>query len=231
MHYILIYLGIDYQTLRDELLAGSRLPSPTFSVRKISHLIQTCWLADPIERPSFTKIKEQLFQSCPVLSRDSENDTTYYLSILSDNSMHDQYKQIQEANPMFECSRIDDNNKDNTIEEKTTIAKITSRTEIDNVPDIDIHNVLNAKNCEPLISSSQSEQHTDANDSCVNEKYIGKEEEGLPLLKTNCCQKELAKEDAFLHQLNIDHNNYLENAKIVPSQETTVLVNESALIV
>ena len=56
-------IGLDYRTLRDELQAGSRLPSPTYGTQNMSHLIQTCWLADPIERPSFTKIKSQLQQS------------------------------------------------------------------------------------------------------------------------------------------------------------------------
>ena len=229
IHRIPTYLGIDYQTLRDELLAGSRLPSPSFSVHKISHLIQTCWLADPIERPSFTKIKEQLLQSCPVLSRDSENDTSYYLAILSDNSMRDQYKMIQESNPMFECINGDDNNEDSTDDETMVIASITSSTTLENEPNIDTHNAQVTNNCVVLISSTQSQQNTVDNEICLSGKDVGKEEEVEPLLKTNCCQRELTKEDVFLPQLNIDHNNYLQNVKTVPSQDITVLVNESSI--
>ena len=230
IHRIPTYLGIDYQTLRDELLAGSRLPSPSFSVPKISHLIQTCWLADPIERPSFTKIKEQLLQSCPVLSRDSENDTSYYLAILSDNSMRDQYKKIQESNPMFEYINGDDNNEDSTDDETMVIASITSSTTLENEPNIDTHNAQVTNNCVVLISSTQSQQNTVDNDICLSGKDVEKEEEVEPLLKTNCCQRELTKEDAFLSQLNIDHNNYLQNVRTVHPQDITVLVNENSLI-
>ena len=180
-----IYLGIDYRTLRDELVAGSRLPSPSFSVPKISHLIQTCWLADPIERPSFTKIKEQLFQSCPVFNEASGNDTTYYLSMLSDNSMHVQYKQIQESNPMFESIKGNDNYEDNTDEETTVISTITYNTALENGPNIDTCYVEGTNNSAALMNSTHLQSNTDVNDTYLREKVKWKEEEGLSLLKTN----------------------------------------------
>ena len=101
--FYVFHIGIDYQTLRDELLAGSRLPSPTYSTPKLSHLIQTCWLGDPIERPTFTKIKEQLHQSCDVLSPQSslEAKSSQYLTLLSDDSMRNQYNMIQQCNPLY----------------------------------------------------------------------------------------------------------------------------------
>ena len=93
---------MDYQTLRSELLAGSRLQNPTYSTPKISHLIQTCWLADPIERPTFTKIKEQLQQSCHVFICEADKGTNNNLALLSGSSMRNQYLQMQKCNPMFE---------------------------------------------------------------------------------------------------------------------------------
>ena len=93
---------MDYQTLRDELLAGSRLLNPTYSTPKISHLMQTCWLADPNERPTFTKIKAHLQSSCRILSTVPKNEIHQYINLISDNSMHNQYKMIQRCNPMFE---------------------------------------------------------------------------------------------------------------------------------
>ena len=102
---------MDSQTLRDELLAGARLPSPTYGNPKLSHLIQTCWLADPIERPTFTKIKENLKQACLVTTKNlyTESKSTDYLSLLSDISsqMHKQYKMIQESNPLYELDKPD----------------------------------------------------------------------------------------------------------------------------
>ena len=102
---------MDSQTLRDELLAGARLPSPTYGNPKLSHLIQTCWLADPIERPTFTKIKENLKQACQITTKNlyTESKSTDYLSLLSDFSsqMHKQYKMIQESNPLYELDKPD----------------------------------------------------------------------------------------------------------------------------
>ena len=102
--FILPFLvtGMDYQTLRSELLAGSRLQNPTYSTPEISHLIQTCWLADPIERPTFTKIKEQLQQSCHVFICEANKGTNNNLALLSGSSMRNQYLQMQKCNPMFE---------------------------------------------------------------------------------------------------------------------------------
>ena len=99
---------MDYRTLRDELQAGSRLPSPTYGTPKVSHLIQTCWLADPIERPSFTKIKSQLQQSLDISVSAVDHKNNDYLKILSDNSMYNQFKMIQESNPMFKKEGRDD---------------------------------------------------------------------------------------------------------------------------
>ena len=102
---------MDSQTLRDELLAGARLPSPTYGNPKLSHLIQTCWLADPIERPTFTKIKENLKQACQITTKNlyTESKSTDYLSLLSDISsqMRKQYKMIQESNPLYELEKPD----------------------------------------------------------------------------------------------------------------------------
>ena len=103
---------MDYRTLRDELQAGSRLPSPTYGTPKMSHLIQTCWLADPIERPSFTKIKSQLQQSLDVSASAVDRKNNDYLKILSDNSMYNQFRMIQESNPMFKKEGRDYQNTD-----------------------------------------------------------------------------------------------------------------------
>ena len=104
---------MDYQTLRDELLAGSRLPNPTHSIPKISHLIQTCWLADPFERPAFTSIKEKLHESCYLLNPQSvEAKSTHYLALLPDDTMRNKYNLIQECNPMYR-KKEDENDEGN----------------------------------------------------------------------------------------------------------------------
>ena len=100
---------MDYRTLRDELLAGARLPNPTYSTPKISHLIQTCWLADPIERPTFTKIKRKLRESGNKGLDPDTDDTDYrYLKVLSSSAMRNQYKMIQESNPLYNVKENND---------------------------------------------------------------------------------------------------------------------------
>ena len=96
---------MDYRTLRDELLAGARLPNPTYSTPKISHLIQTCWLADPIERPTFTKIKRKLRESRNKGVDPDTDDADYrYLTVLPTSAMRNQYKMIQESNPLYKVN-------------------------------------------------------------------------------------------------------------------------------
>ena len=89
-------------------MAGYRLTNPAYSPPNISHLLQTCWLADPSERPTFTMIKETLRNVCPFLNPDVKQDSNNYLTLLSDNSGQTQYKMIQECNPLYqkEKSRI-----------------------------------------------------------------------------------------------------------------------------
>ena len=110
-------IGLDYRTLRDELQAGSRLPSPTYGTPKMSHLIQTCWLADPIERPSFTKIKGQLQQSSDISASVVDSKHNDYLTILPDNSMYNQFKMIQESNPLFKKEESNYQNTDHQTNE------------------------------------------------------------------------------------------------------------------
>ena len=102
---------MDSHTLRDELLAGARLPSPAYGNPKLSHLIQSCWLADPMERPTFTRIKENLKQACQNTTKNlnTESKSSDYLSLLSEFSsqMHKQYKMIQESNPLYELDKPD----------------------------------------------------------------------------------------------------------------------------
>lgn len=235
--WYLFYIGIDYQTLRDELLAGSRLPSPTFSIPKISHLIQTCWLADPIERPTFTKIKDTLFQSCPVLSRESENDTSYYLSVCAYNRMRDQYKLIQESNPMFNSPKNDDQDDECVTTERHLIKPILSsdsflELESDVVIDNrDAEETCGDSNEATLENTTQLQGNTNVLVKNIRESDIAEEEDRAPLLKTNCCQREMRTKEAFLSQLNIDENNYLQNMKAKSSGEASALMGQSSVLI
>ena len=92
-----VFPGIDSRTLLRELQSGMRLPNPTLSTPNISHIMQSCWLADPTERPTFSKTREALFDE---LQRETEKHNSYqdYLSRLVSNVGHKQYKSIRETN-------------------------------------------------------------------------------------------------------------------------------------
>jgi hypothetical protein len=93
----------------------------------MSHLIQTCWLGDPIERPTFTEIKETLHQSCNVLNPPSslEAESSHYLTILSDDSMRKKYTSIQKCHPFY--GRNEDQTEDDDAEPAVPVCNATSR--------------------------------------------------------------------------------------------------------
>ena len=94
--------GIDYATLRKQLSNGMRLNHPNLATPNVSHILQTCWLPEPSARPTFSKIKQYLFED-EQFPRDLLNN----VQELSHSSKEDvskmvkQYRSIQECNPMF----------------------------------------------------------------------------------------------------------------------------------
>ena len=89
--------GIDASTLLKELQSGMRLPNATLSTPNISHIMQSCWLADATERPSFSKTREALFDE---LQRETKKLNNYqdYLSRLESDLGKIQYKSIRQTN-------------------------------------------------------------------------------------------------------------------------------------
>ena len=202
-------IGIDYQTLRDELLAGSRLPSPSYSTPKLSHLIQTCWLGDPIERPTFTKIKEKLHQSCDVLNPRSslEAKSSQYLTLMSDDSMRNQYNLIQECNPMY--GRNDDHTEmdddDGNAESEVVVYNATSSS-------------LSYPYLKIPSASEETKDIEMLNDVDSSNGYMGLEcEAELFLFDT---KKYDNNDEVFLNHLEVDRYNYLQKS-MRPSKDAT----------
>ena len=96
--YFTEILGMNSQTLLHDLVAGMRLPSPIASTPRISHLIQTCWLAAPTERPSFSKIKQVIYDELLDAKKDSVQNVEDYLLMLRYNEGQTQYKAIKSCN-------------------------------------------------------------------------------------------------------------------------------------
>ena len=204
---------MDYQTLRNELLAGSRLPNPTYSSPKISHLIQTCWLADPIERPTFTKIKENLHNSCPILNPDAKQGPNYYLSLKSDDdAMHIQYKMIQQCNPMFE-KREDVPNKPTQSTQGASYSYFESKPS-------DVTNITT------LNSTSNEADVLNYVDPEKEYGELGEAAEEATFLDKPAYDKD----DVFSDQGDLDYNNYLKDTK-QPSKKSILLVGECSHVV
>ena len=127
-----VFPGIDTSTLLKELQSGLRLPNPTLSPPNISHIMQSCWLADPTERPTFLKTKDALFKE---LQRGAEKRNNYqdYLSRLDSELGEKQYKSIRKTN--FKTSDIQKNiNEDDNT---NALSNIVPETEPIGIDDID----------------------------------------------------------------------------------------------
>ena len=98
----LIFIGIDYQELKQELLGGFRLSNPNYSPPEISHMIQTCWLPDPNERPTFTTLKQITWESLSTCNRDGCNASQFSFTSSTNDEMHTRYKTIRNCNHVYQ---------------------------------------------------------------------------------------------------------------------------------
>nr|XP_023029901.1 vascular endothelial growth factor receptor 1-like [Leptinotarsa decemlineata] len=54
------YSGIEAENLHPKLLDGYRMESPEFAPTDIYHIMTECWAANPLSRPSFTKLSDRI---------------------------------------------------------------------------------------------------------------------------------------------------------------------------
>ena len=54
--------GNDYRILKSQLSSGTRLPRPNHCPQRLFPFIRNCWNENPLDRPSFTEIKEKMYQ-------------------------------------------------------------------------------------------------------------------------------------------------------------------------
>ena len=80
-------------------------------------MVQTCWLAEPSARPSFSNLKEALYNDAQFPKHVVEKSQGFYLPVGEESgALQKQYQQIQESNPMYKFPKKDDDMKDNTDE-------------------------------------------------------------------------------------------------------------------
>ena len=150
--------------------------------------------------------------------------------------MRDQYKLIQESNPMFNSPKNDEQDDEHVTTERNLIKPILSSDsflELESDVGIDNHDV--EENCgdskeSRIKNSTQLQENKNTLDKNIRESDIAEEEDRAPLLKTNCCQREMRTKDAFLSQLNIDDNNYLQNMKAKPCTEASALIDQDSVL-
>ena len=150
--------------------------------------------------------------------------------------MRDQYKLIQESNPMFNSPKNDEQDDECVTVGRNLITPILSSDSfLELESDVDIDNRDVEETCRDsnegtLKNSTQLPGNTNILGKNIRESEIAEEEDRAPLLKTNCCQREMRTKEAFLSQLNIDENNYLQNMKSKPSAEASALMDQSSVL-
>ena len=162
-----VFPGIDTSTLLKELQSGLRLPNPTLSPPNISHIMQSCWLADPTERPTFSKTRDALFKE---LQHETEKRNNYqdYLSRLESGLGEKQYKSIRETNSKTSdiqknISEHDNTNAMSNIVPETEQIGIddTDRPENNQNDVIEMHSSLNLSRSFPFIDDDIISINTD----------------------------------------------------------------------
>ena len=131
---------------------GFRLSNPTYSPPEISHMIQTCWLPDPNERPTFTTLKQITWECLSAFVRTESNANQFNFTSSINDEMHTRYKMIKSCNPVYQ--------KQNNSENKDEY--------IQGYADLEMPRVIESSNIRPTV------------DKCMVE-YSGESEEESPL--------------------------------------------------
>ena len=85
------------------MLNGFRLTNPKYSPPEISHMVQTCWLPDPKERPTFTTLKQIAWESVFASQRESDGAINIFSSTVTKNKRPNRrYKKMRKCNSVYQ---------------------------------------------------------------------------------------------------------------------------------
>ena len=115
-------------------------------------MIQTCWLPDPNERPTFTTLKQITYESLSTCIRTECNASNFTFTSSTNDEMHTRYKMIKNCNPVYQ-KQNNSGNKDEYIE---------------GYADLEMPRVIELPNMRPTV------------DQCMVE-YSGESEEEISL--------------------------------------------------
>ena len=137
----MIFLGISFSRLKEELEQGMRLTIPQICPHDIADIIVGCWMSNPDDRPSFSRIKYALEKNIESFNTISENENSvvsslnelqYSTLIFDTKTAKDQYTAIQKSNPYYNklLSKPLQNKDQGFAKEETTYTTIdVTRTE------------------------------------------------------------------------------------------------------
>ncbi|KAM9477990.1 tyrosine-protein kinase Mer [Clarias gariepinus] len=101
------YPGVQNHEIYDYLLEGHRLKQPNECLDELYSIMLSCWHADPVERPDFTKVKEMLEKLVDKLS--DRRGIIYINTTVSEEEDEEQLAQMPSEGPVLtsspSCSR------------------------------------------------------------------------------------------------------------------------------
>ena len=133
-------------------------------------MIQTCWLPDPNERPTFTMLKQITWESLSTCMRTGCNAINLNLTSSTNDEMQTRYKMIRGCNPVYQRQ----NNSENKDEY------------IQRYADLEVSRVIELPNISPTV------------EQCMVEYSVESEEE-IPLKELTVRNKHSIKNKANEH--------------------------------
>ncbi|XP_060781351.1 tyrosine-protein kinase Mer [Neoarius graeffei] len=101
------YPGVQNHEIYDYLLEGHRLKQPNDCLDELYSIMLSCWHADPVDRPDFTKVKEMLEKLTEKLS--DRRNIIYINTTVSEDEEEEQLAEVPMESPVLtsspSCSR------------------------------------------------------------------------------------------------------------------------------
>ena len=140
----------------------------------MSHMVQTCWLPDPNERPTFSTLKEVTWESLSACIRAGCNPSNCPFTSSTNDDLHTRYKMIRNCNPIYR--RQNNSTKTDEYIQGYADLEISRGIELPSIcPNVDKYKVEYSGESEeeiPLKQASVKSKHNIHNGSTGNSKWV-----------------------------------------------------------
>ena len=167
--------GIDYQSLKHELLGGMRLPQPNFVPQKVYDMMLGCWEHEADARPTFSQIKvslTQIFRDLHIsqygmgderTGKVAEEASITYSALSHNEDMKKKYEMLQQYTIMTKKEEEEDvaSTKMLSSEFAGSLPSIPSNSahlSIEDDVDMSFSRLLNAQQSTTTIASSETHE-------------------------------------------------------------------------